>query len=828
MRISVNWVKQFTDIDVPVGKLVEKIGAQLGEVEEVVHLGKRYQDVVIAKVEEVKPHPSADRLTVCKISDSKKIKGVKRDKDGLIQVVCGAPNVREDMMVAWLPPGATVPRTFDKDPFVLEARDIRGQTSNGMLASAHELDIGDDHSGIMEIGLAAKPGDSFSRLFGLDDYVIDIENKMFTHRPDCFGLLGIAREIAGINRKPFTSPDWYLSEPVFSKSSELPLQIKNEVPKLASRFMAVAVENVNVGPSKFHNQSFLSRVGIKPVNNIVDLTNFMMYLTGQPMHAYDYDKVKAKSAEVPTLVVRHPKQGEKLKVLGGKVITPKPEDIMIATDKELIGFGGVIGGEGTEVDENTTRVIFECANFDLYSVRKTSMAHGLFTDAVTRFSKGQSPLQTDRVLAKALELTLADSDAEQASDVLDDKHLQGTGKHTTVEVSAQFINARLGLKLSEKEIRQLLGSVELKSRMSGKKIRLSVPFWRTDIEIPEDVVEEVGRLYGYNRLPLELPTRRMSPSAIDDELRVKSAVRGKLSALGASEVLSYSFVHGSLLEKTGQDSKLAYQVKNALSPDLQYYRLSLTPSLLQEVHPNRKAGFLKFALFEIGKVHSKQEKDEDNLPKELGRIGFVISGDKKTKIKPDYFLAKHYLEQLYPKDSDITYQKPGNTVLDNHKTASQMLAPFEPKRSAVVFANGKPSGVVGEYRSSITQALKLPINTAGFEVFLSSVPADSGAGYKPISKYPYTEQDISLRTSSNLTYAELEMALNEALDKYSPQDVDTQVRCIDIFQKEDTHKQTAFRIKASSHERTLTAKVVSLMLDKVAEELKKAVKAERI
>jgi phenylalanyl-tRNA synthetase beta chain len=832
MKVSLNWLREYVDVDADVDELVRKIGAQLGEVEEVVHLGKKYEGALIAKVVERKDHPNADRLSVCKIDVGRSQKTV--------QVVCGAPNVREGMLVVWLPPGTTVPSTFDKEPFVLEAREVRGETSNGMLASSRELAISDAHEGIMEVEIEAKPGQSFALVYGLDDYVIDIENKMFTHRPDCFGLLGVAREVAGIMGRKFQSPDWYLranSKLQTPNSKELPLEVRNELPKLAPRFMAVAVSGASVHPSTFYNQTYLSKVGIKPINNIVDLTNYMMYLTGQPMHAYDYDKVAALSAQskeqgagsnekAARMVIRHPQKGEKLKVLGGKVIEPKRDDIMIAAGKELIGFGGVIGGEDTQVDEGTTNIILECANFDLYAVRKTAMEHGLFTDAVTRFSKGQSPLQTDRVLARALQLALEGPAAKQASEVIDSKSIRTPAKDSLI-VDPSFINRRLGLKLPGQEIAQLLRNVEFTVKTKGSKLVLKAPFWRTDIEIPEDVVEEVGRLYGYDHLPLQLPSKKMSPSVVDDELRAKAAIRSRLSSLGANEVLSYSFVHGDLFDKTGQDNKQAFQVKNALSPDLQYYRLSLAPSLLEKVHPNLKAGYSEFALFEIGKVHSKSEVDEDGLPREMGRAGLVIAGGKKSKTKPDYFLAKHYLEQLYPRASEITYQKPGGTALDKHKMASQMLAPYEPKRSAVVFVDGKPAGVVGEYRQAVVEALKLPVRTAGFEVFLSSLSKRT-SGYRPISKYPRAGQDISLRTDAKLTYAKIKMALEEALEKYSPQDVDVEVHCIDIFQKDKARKQTAFRINASSYERTLTAKVISLMLDKAADELERSIKAERV
>ena len=633
MKISLNTIRNMVthyksseDVTkIGVEKLVEKIGAQLGAVEEVIDIGSKYQGIIIARVVECKKHPNADKLSVCMIDDGGKAKDVKRDKTGLVQVVCGAPNVQAGMIVAWLPPGSTVPETYDKDPFVLGARELRDVVSNGMLASPQELALGDSHDGILEIDEDLKPGADFAEIFGLkNDVVLDIENKMFTHRPDCFGFLGITRELAGIQQLSFKSPDWYVPNPKFPKpeGERLQLVVKNELPKLVPRFSTITISNVKVGPSPVRMQVELAKIGQKSINNIVDYTNLYMLSTGQPLHAYDYDKVKALSGGAATLLVRHPAKGEKIKLLNGKTIEPRSEAIMIATDKQVIGIGGVMGGSETEVDENTKNIIIEAANFDMYSIRRTSMAHGLFTDAVTRFNKGQSPLQTLPVLAKIVGEIRAVGAGKVAGQVQDDNHVKKTALHAPVTVAPQFINSRLGLQLSMAEIKQLLKNVEFTVETGGGELVVTAPFWRTDIEIPEDVVEEVGRLYGYDHLPLELPKRDVSPTIKNPLLALKAEIRERLSKAGANEVLTYSFVHGDLLDKVGQDKQQAYQLSNALSPDLQYYRLSLMPSLLEKIHPNIKAGYDRFALFELGKAHTLGEFEANTIPAYAPRLKY--------------------------------------------------------------------------------------------------------------------------------------------------------------------------------------------------------------
>ena len=577
MKASVKWMQWYAQdsaaLKSPVGELAQKIGAQLGAIEEIEYLGEKYQGIIVAKIVSIADHPDADRLHVCMIDDGGVAKDVQRDEQGHVQVVCGAPNAREGILVAWLPPKSTVPESVGKEPFVLEARELRGVMSNGMLASARELALGTDHSGILEIDDPnAKPGDDFAKVYELDDYIIDIENKMFTHRPDLFGQLGVAREISGIYSQPFKSPDWYQQNPQLpqAEGEALLFEVHNELPELVPRFTALVMRDVTIKPSPLWLQTYLLRVGVRPVSNVVDLTNYYMLLTGQPLHAYDYDKVKALSGEKPMLVVRYPHQGEKITLLNGKTVEPRAEAIMIATDKQSVGIGGVMGGGETEVDDQTKNIILECATFDMYSIRRTSMAHGLFTDAVTRFNKGQSPLQNLAVLAKVAEDVAKYADGKAAGNIVDDNHVgDREWVHPSVPVSTSFVNERLGLKLSADEMKKLLENVEFSVAVEDENLTVTAPFWRTDIELREDVIEEVGRLYGYDHLPLELPMRVIEPTRKDPALEQKVSIREKLVKSGANEILTYSFVHGNLLDKASQDKSHAFQISNAISPDLQ-------------------------------------------------------------------------------------------------------------------------------------------------------------------------------------------------------------------------------------------------------------------
>lgn len=840
MKVSYNWIQDYLDFPLPpVDELVKKIGAQLGAVESVTDLGVQYKGNIIAKIVSCEPLEGSDHLNVCLIDDGGAAKDVERNSDGLVQVVCGAPNARAGILVAWLPPGATVPSTVGKNPYVLEARKLRGAMSNGMLASPKELAIGDSHEGILEIDYEVLPGADFAETYKLNDYIIDIENKMFTHRPDCFGQLGVAREIAGILGKPFTSPEWYRQpqQNLTTYGSELKLAVKNEVPELVPRFMALAISNVEIGPSSVWMQTFLNRVGIRPINNIVDVTNYYMMLTGQPLHAYDYDKVRAlDGGDTATLVARKPRDSERLTLLNGKTIDPRQDAILIATETTPVGLGGVMGGADTEVSDDTKNIILECATFDMYSIRRTSMAHGIFSDAVTRFNKGQSPLQNPAVLLQAAH-DMVTGTAEYASNVIDIHNLPdgtaGRGSlHPTVSVTTEYINSRLGLSLNAEEMTQLLKNVECSVDTDGDTLHITTPFWRTDIELREDIVEEVGRLFGFDSLPLQLPHRTVTPIVADPLLQTKSLIRTVLSGFGANEALTYSFVHGKLLEATGQDGSLAFRLNNALSPDLQYYRISLLPSLLDKVHANIKNGYDEFALFELGKGHTTlhQDDDADGLPKEFDMLAFVYSAhDKLKKQGAAFYQAKHYAESLLAELGIAVTVEPIDEMPD-----VPIVKPYAQQRAGYVYEAESREflGIIGELAPAIRRHLKLPAHTAGFELHLEPITRlmNSVKRYQPLSRYPSVEQDICLRVTVAQPYGELLTLVRDTLQTHVPSEAVFDLQPVDVYAREDDseHKQVTFRVRVTHYARTLTDKEVTGLLDRVAEAAAENFSATRI
>lgn len=834
MKVSLNIVKSLVNFELPpVDELVARVNAQLGSVEKVIDLGAQYKDARIVHVVQCEPHPNADRLHVCLIDDGGAVANIPRDDKGYVQVVCGAPNVHADMWAVWLPPNSTVPASFaDAEPFVLGARKLRGVLSQGMLAAADELAIGTDHDGIVEIsgrdmpkGAVLRAGDSFAQVFGLDDVVLDIENKMFTHRPDCFGQLGVAREISGIFGQAFTSPDWYRVAQKFADGSGLKLDVYNDIPDLVPRFMAVAVKNVAVQPSPLWLQCQLVAMGGKPINNIVDATNYIMLMTAQPTHAYDYDKLCGGK-----LGARMAREGETIALLNGKTYTLGTDDIVIADGERAVALGGIMGGADTEVSSDTNNVVLECASFDMYAVRKTAMRHGVFTDALSRFNKGQSPLQNAPVLKRLMGMI----GGEQASEVHDKKQFSDefdeyfAGKYTpaNIDINSSFINQRLGLQLTDSDIYTLLNNVEVHNHGPEDELGymcIQVPFWRTDIELKEDVVEEVGRLYDFGKLPRELPQRSTKPAPKNPRRELKRQIREQLSRAGANEALTYSFVHEHILKRAEQHADQAYKLSNALSPDLQYYRLSVLPSLLDKVHANIKAGHDEFCLFEIGKGHdARLPHNEDGLPSERTFVDAVYAAKKACASAP-YYQAQRMAVRLLSSLGAQFELAPMATENDDGKELSgvefEVAAPFDRQRSAWMLCGKERLGIVGEFKQAVRRNFKLPEYAAGFSIDFDQLlaqPRDEQA-YRPLSRFPSTSRDVSLRAPHDVSYAELYHVVQAAVDE-SAGDIIVTIEPRAIFQPANDRsiKTTTFRLRMTHYERTLTDADAKPIVDRVA------------
>lgn len=840
MKVSLNFINQFLDFDPRrLTDLQERIWQQLGAIEETVDYGVMYKDALVVKVVSASRMEESDHLNLCFVDDGGVNKDVDRQEDGTVQVVCGAPNVESGQLVVWLPPGSTVPQTaYDSDPFVLSARKIMGVVSNGMLASPKELALSDDHDGILVLEESdIKPGTAFSQVVDSeDDYIIDIENKMFTHRPDCFGLLGVAREISGIYGESFSSPDWYLKSPKTIAQSE-EISIDNQIPGLVPRFSTAVIKNIVIKPSSPRIRSYLLRMGIRPVNNIVDITNLVMMITGQPMHAYDLNKLISMGDGLQ-LGVRLGREGDQLKLLNGNNISPGPENIVITSHDQPVGLGGVMGGSDTEVDDTTVAVVLESAAFDMYSIRRTSMGLGIFSDAVTRFNKGQSVEQTARCLNYALELVRVSCPDSEPSEIVDNydpdssSKYEGNYRQNKVNFTSEFVNGKLGTELSESDIIKLLDNVEIVVKKQPLSLGAHIPFWRQDIESAIDIVEEVGRLFGYQHIQPSDLMRSSSPVTPNPQLLLKSRIRHILSSAGGNEVLSYSLISERLLNYSQQSRSLAYEITNSVSPTLKYFRLSLTPSLLNKVNTNVKAGFDNFLVYELGVSHIIGYSDplEPSLPKEMPSLAGVLAIAKDSSQIAPYYRMRTSFDFLMGRlqVENLDFQPLSERLSSLDEKYRQMTAPFEPSRSAVVVYGGEVYGVIGEYKKSVAKRLKLPASCAGFEVslelFSSVVPHTP---YTPIPRFPAVIQDITLKVSIGESYETVSSLLKDSIYS-SLRGENCELSLLGIYKPDEKYLNYSFRLKVASDQKTYSSSEINSILDEAARSLSGKIDSIRV
>ena len=738
MKISLNWLKKYVEIPETVSneELVRLIGARLVEVEGVIDESKKYDNIYVVRVETCEKIPNT-HLTLCQIN-------VGGDSE-LVQVVCGAPNVRAGMLAVWIAPGAIVPASVHEDaPFVIGKRKMQGYESCGMLAGADELDFGEDHSGIVEIEPeTAQPGDKLADVFGLDDLILDIENKSLTHRPDCFGIIGFAREVAGILGEEFEEDEIKSN---LNIHNEIKITIEDE--KICSRYSAIVLEKHGEMKQKYLTwiDTMLSKSGMKPISPIVDATNYLMLLTGQPLHAFDYDKfVAVGRGEKPEIRVRLARAGEKLELLDDTEVELDENDIVICSGDTPVALAGAMGGKSTMIDENTKNVILESATFSLYNLRKTQMAHGIFSEAITRFTKGQPPYQTLIVAEKCAEML---ADGFEVAAVGDE--YPKPAKDIVVKITTDEINELLGTDYDKKLIVDTLGNVGFTVKGRREELEVSAQAWRTDIHIKEDIIEEVGRLLGYDNIE---PTLPLHGTAGKNEMwELKRQIRNTLARFGANEVLTYSFVSERLLKKAGQDPKNSYKIINSISPELQHVRQSLIPSLLEKTYLNEKLPVEKFAIFELNKVYRKTwGMDAEGVPVERMQLGLVVA-ERKGK-ETAFYKAKLYaaklLESLNIKAEFMPIKQ---------ETAEGK--PFEAKRAAEIWINGEYAGVVGEFKNSVKHEFKLADYAAGFELDLGLIMQYS-VHSPEIRLGVKKKEDITITT--NKTYAEV---LRELQDKY--------------------------------------------------------------
>jgi phenylalanyl-tRNA synthetase beta chain len=839
MKISLKSIEKLTKVNIPHDELERRLSTQVVNVEGIESIGKKYEGILVAQIEEKSDHPNSEKLGIYKVNVGTKV----------VQIVTADKLLQVGDKCAYLAPGIKVPYNAYPERFdgVIKAMELRGVMSEGMLASSKELEFSIDHERVLVLDTEAKPGTPISDVYELDDLIIDAENKGLTNRPETFGLIGFAREVSGIQSLKFETPIWFSYQnseykPLYKNlESELDVykkditkarvkfSVSHQADRLSPRYMLIGLDNVEVKASPVWLQVELMKAGIRSINNVVDITNYLMFMTGQPMHAMDYDKCVSDKDGRVNIVVRKAKKGERLTVIDGKSLELDDEMLMICDDSGPQDLAGVMGGMSSEITNKTTRILLECANFDMYNIRKTSNKTGIKSDAVTRFARSQDPNMCEAVMYKALEMLKELSSAQIASQLVDIIAYPRSVKKITISVSK--LNGHIGVNFDAQKISSILSNVELKSEQDSANkdlLTVTVPTYRQDLNIFEDIHEEVARLYGFNNIEITLPKRSIAPVQRNKYLSLTSRMRDIFVGMGAYDLLTYNFVGQSIFEKTGLDIKNAYHLKNALSPELEYMRTSLMPSLLDKVATNQANGYEEFAMSEINIAHIKGIMDSENLPYEWKLNAFVFaSSDKIAKQKYEgsaYYVSKMYLDGLLSelKCSEVVYEPLTNiNEADLPIWLSNVLSIYNSKQTALVVyeKEGKKYylGVVGEYSKSVKKAFNLPAYSSGYEINVESLMNIAFAvnSYVEPSKFQAVVQDLCFVSDKNTSYEAIIKAIKTVLQ--NEKDVLVKIEPVDIYiPKADSNiKQNTVRFSIQGREEVVAENRV--------EELRKAI-----
>ena len=790
MKLNRKWLnEEFVDLSgVPDREFVETMTIAGQKVETYERLDAELRNVVVGRVVSITRHTNSDHMWVCQIDVG---------AGEPVQIVTGAQNVHEGDLVpvaqhnSWLPGGVHI--TKGK---------LRGEVSNGMLCSLKELGLTlNDFPYAIEDGIwilqeDCKPGDDINTVIGNDDTVVDFE--ITNNRPDCYSILGLAREAAAAFNKPMRHHDPVVRGSAAGELSEL-LEVEVPAEDLCRRYTARMVRNVKIAPSPKWLRQRLRANGVRPINNIVDITNYVMLEYGQPMHAFDYRYVGSGK-----IVVRRSEPGETLTTLDGNVRTLTPGMLVIADETKPIGLAGIMGGENSEIMDDTVDVVFESANFNGTSIRQTALALGMRTEASGKFEKNIDPLLTLPAVDRACELVELLGAGEVMDGVID--VLNDIPEPRTIELEPDRINALLGTDISEADMVEYLRRLEIP--VEGHEIR--VPSWRPDLVGMADIAEEVGRLFGYNNIPTTTFRGAATEGGYTEAMKLENRAGSLCRSLGYSEILTYSFVSPSIFDqiRLPEDSSLrnAMRIQNPLGEDASIMRTVALPSMLAILARNNAYHNDAVKLYELAKVY---------LPKP----GQILPDEPKHLVLGTY--GEH--EDFFKMKGEIEAFLRGMNVPEARYTAEKHDPTFHPGRCARVSVGGVDLGCFGQIHPLVARSYGIDgeifAAELNFTALLSlQLPEKT---YTPLPKYPAVTRDIAVVCDEAVTVAALSDCIRAAGGKLL-----RSVELFDIYRGKGIasgSKSAAFRLTLRADDRTLTDAdsdgVVSAVLAALEKEL---------
>lgn len=786
MLISMNWISEFTDLKgVDLKELINRFTLSTAEVEDIYEMGKDIKDVVVGKIIEINDHPNSKKLHLVKVDIGTEV----------VDCVCGAPNVFVGAVVPFAKLGGQV-----GDLLIQEVK-IAGETSKGMCCSEKELGISEDNSGLMILDENLPLGKDIKEIYQIEDTIFEVDNKSLTNRPDLWGHYGIAREISVLTGRPL-KPLSLMDTSVFKDLAPIDLKVKED--EKTFRYSCITVDQISVKKSPVNMRIRLTYCGMRPINLLADLTNYLMLELGQPMHAFDHGKVskiRVKTFSKPVNFL----------TLDGVERTIDTDTLMICDEKEPVAIAGIMGGELSEITDDTTSVLLESANFDGTSVRKSAVRLGMRTEASARYEKVIDPELTTLAIERFLKLLLEIDPGAKVTSSLTDCYVK---KYETIMIrfDKTYVDKYTGIDISSDQIENTLTALGFEVRRDGNDFEVKVPSWRAtkDVTIKADIIEEITRIYGYDNFEIKSTMSLLTPIRHDvnreDEYRIKQLLAERFSL---HEVHSYIWYESKLNKEIGIVTEPNIRIINSVTAENDTIRSTMIPSLLGFVYKNVDHT-PEMGMFEIGRV--VEGLKEDGLCNERKKLAIVLAS-KKLSEKEVYFKVKDIITQVV---NTVKNMKPTFSRDDKLKNYNYI----HPINNASIYLKGENLGYFSVLNPRVRNKIDKKLNVVYAEIDIENLNkvVAKEISYLEVSKYPGVTIDLSLLTDKEMIYDTIAGYIKEYTCEYLKS-----FRLVDIFEDEKLlpgKKSVTIRFEFVSMERTLEGQEIQSMVDGLLELLK--------
>ncbi len=796
MLISLNWLKQYIDLDgIEINEMENSLTMIGQEVEKIEIVGSNLENVVTAKIIEKEMHPDSDHLTVCKVDNGKEI----------LQIVCGASNHKAGDKVVLAQIGARL-----SEDFVIKKGKIRGKESCGMLCSEVELGIGSDKDGIIILPEDAPIGVPFKDYLGINDTVFELE--ITPNRPDCLSHIGIARELSAYYGKELKYPETEIKSEISEKTSDN-VNVSIEDSNLSRRYVTRILKNVTVKESPKWLKERIEAVGLRSINNIVDVSNFILMEMNHPNHVFDLDKIEGNEIKVKSAV-----KGDKLVTLDEQERELEDGDIVICDSKKILALGGVMGGLDSEVTDNTKNILLEVAQFNPQNVRKTSRRLTLSSDSSYRFERGIDVEDSIKVINRLANLIQEVAGGEILNGYVDVYPVPHENK--VAELNFERLNRFVGKVIPREKVIEILRNLEIDVKDNGDTLTLTAPSYRDDLELEQDYFEEVIRMYGFDNIENILPRVDINKNSTLDTTKLTDKVKTICASVGLKEVINYSFIPKDALQKlkfTGVSEDKLIDISNPITEDFVTMRPTLLYSLIKNAKDNMNRNVSNIRFFEVSRTFEKAEE----LAKEDIKVGIILAGENdKTLWNPkpvhyDFYDLKGIVEEIFSK---LKFQ--------SFSIKRSVQTEFHPGRSADVFVGKEYIGSFGEIHPDVLENFGLNKKTvlvAEFNIELIKKYINKPFVYQGIVKYPAVPRDLALVMNENILVGDVLKTI-EKIDKKVEK-----VELFDIYQGigvEPGKKSVAISILLRDDSKTFEEKEINDIIDKILAKMKKDYMAE--